>query len=232
MDLVDRKNVSAHEATLRQYAASNADSIKTNETINRREVETFKAQQAREKEHVRLRREASRQADEDERRERGLERNDIVNKLASGMTSVDDIVRESKAKHKPGARKKGPRTQDEKPISPMEPLIKGLKKARAPEVEQEYDPFMGIQFQRDYFELRQDYPLQRLTKPKKDTRVLAGGYDFTSYYDESLLKAFAGLGCFIEDEIAQPLEPASGTAPIEQETFGAVNARRSSDDVF
>lgn len=229
MDLVDRRDVAKHEATLKQYETSNADSIRSNQLLNRREAEAFKTRQALEKERTRLRREVSRQEDEDERKERELEKSDIVNKLASGQTSVDDIVRVSKAKQKTGSRRRELQASEEKPVTPMEPLIKGLKEIKAPEPEQEYDPFMGMQFQRDWFELRQDYPLQRLTKAKKDKRVLAGGYDFSSYYDESLLKAFAGLGCFIEDEVAQRLEHTSETTG---ERGMDINTVKPADDVF
>ncbi|KAL9623055.1 MAG: hypothetical protein Q9160_002569 [Pyrenula sp. 1 TL-2023] len=234
MDLVDRKNVAKHEATLKKYAASNVDSIKSNDLLHRKEVETFKAQQAHDKERIRLRREASRQEDEDERKERELEKNDIVNKLASGKTSVDDIVRENKAKQKPGSRRKLPVSQHETETISTEPLIKGLKEVKAPEAEKAYDPFMGTQFRRDYFKLREDYPLQRLNKAKRDKRAQAGGYDFAAYYDESLVKAFAGLGCFIADEVDQHTGPGtrSSTNIKEQDNSDNISTTNTNDDVF
>lgn len=234
MDLVDGKNVAKHEATLRQYAASNADSIKSNEVLHRKEIEAFKAQQVHEKERTRLRREASRQEDEEERKERELEKNDIVNKLASGKTSVDDIVRQNKAKQKPGSRRKLLSSQDETQAISTEPLIKGLKEIKAPEAEKEYDPFMGMQFRRDYFELREDYPLQRLNKAKRDKRALAGGYDFTAYYDESLVKAFAGLDCFIAEEVDHHTGPGtrSSANTKEQDNSDNISTANTNDDVF
>lgn len=79
-------------------------------------------------------------------------------------------------------------------------LVKGLKELTPPPPAAEYDPFMGMPTKRDYYDVRDDYPLRRLNKAKADVSVLAGGFDFEQFYDESLLRAFAGLGCFIEEE--------------------------------
>lgn len=81
-------------------------------------------------------------------------------------------------------------------------LVKGLKEAAAVCTVVAYDPFMGLSATRDYYEVRDDYPSRKLKKAKTDIKVLAGGFDFRQHYDESLLRAFAGLGCFVEDEKA------------------------------
>lgn len=79
-------------------------------------------------------------------------------------------------------------------------LVKGLKELTPPPPTTEYDAFMGMPTRRDYYDVRDDYPLRRLNKAKADVAVLAGGFDFHQFYDESLLRAFAGLGCFVEEE--------------------------------
>jgi CDK-activating kinase assembly factor MAT1 len=79
-------------------------------------------------------------------------------------------------------------------------LIKGLKELTPPPLAAEYDPFLGMSVKRDYYDVRGDYPLRRLNKAKADVSILASGFDFEQFYDESLLRAFAGLGCFIEEE--------------------------------
>ena len=81
-------------------------------------------------------------------------------------------------------------------------LVRGLRKITAPPPKVAYDPFMGMARSRDYYKVREDYPSRRLAKAKVDARTLAGGFDFIQFYDESLLRAFAGLSCFIEDEMA------------------------------
>ena len=100
-------------------------------------------------------------------------------------------------------------SDDEGPVSDPSGLIKGLRKIRAPLPEKVYDPFMGMATTRDYYDLRDDYPSIRLTKAKNDTRTRAGGFDFHAYFDESLLRAFTGLGCFIDEEQAGLNRPAS-----------------------
>jgi len=79
-------------------------------------------------------------------------------------------------------------------------LIKGLRELTPPPAVESYDPFMGMATKRDYYEVRSEYPLRRLKRATEDVQLLAGGFDFEQFYDESLLRAFAGLGCFIEDE--------------------------------
>ena len=236
MDLVLRIDVDKREKELEKYAAANIDSIKANEALERKEVLAFRQQQTSNEESARLRHEALIREDEERRKDREVEQNDIVNRLASGKTSVDDIIRESKAKQKPGAqRSKGARPQDVPATEPAMPVIKGLKQRKAPEPEKPYDPFMGMRFERDYFELHSDYPVQRLAKSKKDSRTLAGGYEFSSYYDETLVKAFAGLGCFIEDEVSQRQQPTSRevatTAAMQSGLDGSLMSK-AADDVF
>ena len=79
-------------------------------------------------------------------------------------------------------------------------LIKGLKALTLPPPVEEYDAFLGMSTKRDYYEVRNEYPLRRLKRAKEDVQLLASGFDFDQFYDESLLQAFAGLGCFLEDE--------------------------------
>jgi CDK-activating kinase assembly factor MAT1 len=105
-------------------------------------------------------------------------------------------------------------------------LIKGLKELTPPPPAVEYDPFMGMSTKRDYYEVRDDYLLRRLNKAKADVSVLAGGFDFKQFYDESLLRAFAGLGCFIEDEKIVTEQPQS------KSTKSILSRVIEGDDVF
>jgi len=103
-------------------------------------------------------------------------------------------------------------------------LIKGLKKIVVPKAPPPYDPFMGMPRKRDYYELRDSYetPFER---EKSNPAVTAGGYDFQQYMDESFLRAFSGLGVFIEDEMAiksNVVVPAPGIKSIKatDQVFG------------
>lgn len=105
-------------------------------------------------------------------------------------------------------------------------LIKGLRELTPPPTAAEFDPFMGMSTKRDYYEVRKDYPLRRLNKAKADISVLAGGFDFEQFYDESLLRAFAGLGCFVEDEKVVTAHPQS------KSTKSILSSVIAGDDVF
>jgi CDK-activating kinase assembly factor MAT1 len=104
-------------------------------------------------------------------------------------------------------------------------LIKGLREVTPPPALVEYDPFMGMATRRDYYEVRDDYPLRRLKRAKEDAQLMASGFDFQQFYDESLLRAFAGLGCFIEDEKAEEKQRSISTTSILPSVI-------ASDDVF
>lgn len=114
-------------------------------------------------------------------------------------------------------------------------LVKGLRKIRALPPEKVYDPFLGMATTKDYYELRADYPSTRLAKAKNDTRTQAGGFDFQAYFDESLLQAFAGFGCFIDEERA-----GRGQAQSQDQTeqlmtvadAAAASPGRMTEDVF
>ncbi|KAI1613641.1 CDK-activating kinase assembly factor MAT1 [Exophiala viscosa] len=101
-------------------------------------------------------------------------------------------------------------------------LIKGLKKISIPKAKAPYDPFMGMSRTRDYYEVTESYVARARGKPAE--AMLAAGYDFGQYMDECLLRAFAGLGVFIEDEMAtknNTAVPVPGTGEL-----------KAADDVF
>ena len=100
-------------------------------------------------------------------------------------------------------------------------LIKGLKKVVAPKPMERYDPFQGMPVTTDYFKLSNDYETP-YSEFQKDPKMVAGGYNFQEALEESLVRAFAGFGVFIEDERAGINEEAP--------KMRAVNT--ASDDVF
>ena len=216
------------EAQLQKYAAENVQSIRANQALEEQEASSFQARMTQEQEEARLRRQAAREQLENERREMQAGREDFLSRLATG-TSADAaaIARES---HKVLLKKSSARRSEEDRIRQKQAalrgsetkragsslttadtagpaaggLIKGLRKIKTPEPEKPYDPFMGyVPEKRDYFTLQESYPSTYLDRLRTDTRVSAGGYDLREYYSRTLLEAFAGLGCFIEDEIAQ-----------------------------
>ena len=95
-------------------------------------------------------------------------------------------------------------------------LIKGLKKIVIPKAKAAYDPFMGMPRSRGYYEVKESYVTRAKGKPSD--AMAAGGYDFQQYMDECLLRAFAGLGVFIDDDMSaknSKAVPVPGTAEVK-----------------
>jgi CDK-activating kinase assembly factor MAT1 len=226
-NLVSRIDVAKTEAQLQKYATENMQSIRTNQAIEEQEATSFQARMSLEQEEARIRRQAAREELENERRQMHAGREDFLSRLAAGNPSdAAAIAREShkvqlkksSARHseqdrirqKQAAlrgseiRKGAPLTSVEAAGSSDTGFIKGLRKIKTPEPEKPYDPFMGyVPEKRDYVTLQQFYPSQYLDRLRKNTQVAAGGYDLQEYYSRTLMEAFAGLGCFVEDEVAQ-----------------------------
>jgi CDK-activating kinase assembly factor MAT1 len=117
--------------------------------------------------------------------------------IANGLkieASTDENAADSDTK-KPSKKKDVDST-----IADPSGLIKGLKKKVLKKAEAPYDPFMGMARRRDHYEVTEAHVTRAKGKPSD--AILAAGYDYTQYVDESLLRAFAGLGVFIEDEMA------------------------------
>ncbi|EDN10612.1 CDK-activating kinase assembly factor MAT1 [Histoplasma capsulatum] len=227
-NLVSGIDVAKTEAQLSQYAAANSKSIRRNQALESQESAAFLQHQSLEQEQIRLRREAARQDYDNERRAILSGREDVLNRLATG--TVEDaeaiakegrqgMLKKSSARRSEEERLKRKQTAllaeskraqaladaADKGIAPAfdSDLVKGLRKIKTPEPEKPYDPFCGIRLDgRDYYQLQDNYPSTYLDPIKDNAQMLAGGYDLREYYARTLLEAFAGLGCFIDEEIA------------------------------
>lgn len=246
-NLVHGTDVAKTEADLQSYASDNVRSIRTNQAIEAQEASTFHEQQTLEQEQARLRRQAVRQEYEDERRELLTSREDVLSRLASGKPgdaasiaregqkvllkkssarrSEEERIRQKQAVLRNSDAKKAgqavPTSAAERAGGPG--LIKGLKKIKTPEPEKPYDPFAGyVPNKRDYYTLRDYYPSTYLDPIRQDTRMQAGGYDLGEYYSRTLLEAFAGLGCFIDEEV--PKRDAAKQTATEGAAMAAVSS--------
>ncbi|RAH85504.1 RNA polymerase II transcription factor B subunit 3 [Aspergillus japonicus CBS 114.51] len=253
-NLVHGTDVAKTESDLQKYASENMRSIRANQALEAQEASSFKEQQTHEQELARLRREAAKQEYENERRELQASREDVLSRLAAGRPgdaaaiaregkkvllkkssarrSEEDRIRQKQAAlRNSDARKagQGGLTADKADIAGNSGLIKGLKKIVTPEPEKPYDPFGGmIPNKRDYYTLRDFYPSSYLDPIRQDTRMQAGGYDLQEYYSRTLMEAFAGLGCFIDEEVAQRDGAGSLGGSRPDATQGAAQAAVSS----
>lgn len=222
------------------------DSIRANQTLEQEEATSFQARINLEQEQARIRRQAARQEYEIERREVQAGREDLLTRIASGSsTDAATIAREG---HKVLLKKSSARRSEEDRIRQKqaalrsEPksgaglssgantgLVKGLRKIKTPEPEKPYDPFMGyVPEKRDYYSLQDYYPSQHLDQIRNGPmmpRMLAGGYDLREYYSRTLLEAFAGLSCFVGEEISQR-DASHVSKPVATET-AAIAANQS-----
>ncbi|KAL4973968.1 CDK-activating kinase assembly factor MAT1-domain-containing protein [Aspergillus desertorum] len=229
-NLVNSIDVAKTEADLQNYASENMKSIRANQALEAKEVSSFQERQNQEQELARLRRQAAKEEYENERKELLAGRENYLNSLAQGRAGeAAAIVRQGQKvmlKKSSARRSEEERirqkqaalrgTDAQKPAYPGAStaeeggsgLIKGLRKIKTPEPEKPYDPFGGMVLgKRDYYTLRDHYPSSYLDPIRQDARVLAGGYDLQEYYSRTMLEAFAGLGCFIDEEV--PRQEAS-----------------------
>lgn len=235
------------EAQLQKYAQENMQSIRTNQALEEQEASSFQARMTLEQEEAQRRRQIARQEYENERREIQAGREDFLSRLASGtVADANAIAKEGSKVHlkKSSARRseeerirqkqaalRGSETKRGTPLTTSETveaggagLIKGLRKIKTPEPEKPYDPFMGlVPEQRDYYTLQQSYPSAYLDKLRQNTQVSAGGYDLREYYSRTMLEAFAGLNCFVEEEVSKrEAEKTSKPAATEGAAMAAV----------
>lgn len=248
-------DVTKTEADLQSYASENVRSIRANQALEAEEATSFQEQQTLEQEQARLRRQAARQEYEDEQRELLAGREDVLSRLASGKPSdAGSIAREG---HKVLLKKSSARRSEEDRIRKKQAalrnsdvkkagqapapttertgdsgLIKGLKKVKTPEPEKPYDPFGGmVPNKHNYYTLRDYYPSSYLDPIRQDTRMQAGGYDLQEYYSRTLLEAFAGLGCFIDEEVSKRDASSALGLSKQNPTEGAAMAAVSSSEI-
>ncbi|KAL3436905.1 CDK-activating kinase assembly factor MAT1-domain-containing protein [Aspergillus tetrazonus] len=223
-NLVNRINVAKTEADLQSYASENMKSIRANQALEAKEVSSFQERQNQEQELARLRRQAAKEEYENERKELLAGRENYLNSLAQGRAGEAAAI--ARQGQKVMLKKSSARRSEEERIRQKQAalrgtdtqrpaysgattaeeggsgLIKGLKKIKTPEPEKPYDPFGGmVPNKRDYYTLRDYYPSSYLDPIRQDTRMLAGGYDLQEYYSRTMLEAFAGLGCFVDEEV-------------------------------
>ncbi|RAQ41957.1 RNA polymerase II transcription factor B subunit 3 [Aspergillus flavus] len=249
-NLVHGTDVAKTEADLQKYAQENMRSIRANQALEAQEASFFQARQTQEQELARLRREAVRQEYENERRELLAGREDVLSRLAAGRPgdaatiaregqkvllkkssarrSEEDRIRQKQAAlRNSDARKAGQSgitAADKAGDAGDTGLIKGLKRIKTPEPEKPYDPFGGmVPDKRDYYTLQDFYPSSYLDPIRQDTRMQAGGYDLREYYSRTLLEAFAGLGCFIDEEVSEREAANTDTAATEGAAIAAAS---------
>lgn len=100
-------------------------------------------------------------------------------------------------------------------------LIRGLKMKKVAPKQAAYDVWEGVTKQREYFSLsaKHESSWDHYTNKKA---TMAGGWNVADYTEESLLRAFSGLGVFIENEKGGKMDmrlPLATIAPHADDVF-------------
>lgn len=205
--LINGIDVEENRRKLDKYKEANTADIRANKSFAQDAEARWAAKQAQEKEQAKLRREAARRQEEEQRREEEEGKRRIVDDIAKGKGDAAAIARAGEERlRKSKLRRADMERHDPQPqVSTSDEafVIRGLKKRTQPEPEKPYDPFGGLTFQMDHVKLTDNYDLQWLTDARNDPLVAAGGYDIPGYCAHALTGAFAGLGVFIGDNMAQ-----------------------------
>lgn len=228
------------EAKLAAYANQNAPTIARNVVLSNQESAKTEANLAAQKEDARLRREEARKEEDDERREREHGRMEIVDKIAHSNEDPDKIIREgqkvvlkkSTARRTLAekARQQSAAAVDNGTAAPLY-QIQGLKPVERTAPEKAYDPFGGLAFKPQYYTVRKDYEHEWLGPARSDVQITVGGYDAGDYCTRALMEAFAGLGCFIEEEVSGR-DIGSGNGVATAAAAAAAHGSTSKGDVF
>ncbi|KAL8721267.1 MAG: hypothetical protein Q9225_002009 [Loekoesia sp. 1 TL-2023] len=220
-NLLEGIDVAATERKLAAYAAQNASSISQNNAKANRDRNTQNAHTAAQKEQALLNRSAATRSDISSLAEREESHKENLDTLTQSqiLISQDEaaaqrgvILKKStarrtaaeKARDKQRSQQQQQQQQQSSSSSDAEVFrIEGLRPVVEAPPEKPYDPFGGISFTPSYYTLQSHYEHPWLEKARTEPSIVAGGYDLREYYQRTMLEAFAGLGCFIEEEMGE-----------------------------
>lgn len=223
-NLLQGVDVKETEKKLDAYRRQNEADIKHNAAIESQQNANTEAHFAAQKEQARLRREAARNEELDERREKEEGRREMIDMMAKGDGDADAIARETHdvvLKKSTARRTAAERSRQQAAAkfdngaAPPPFSIQGLKRVPPPVPEETYDPFGGYGIKPAYYHLRDHYEHSWLDNARSDAQITAGGYDVGEYCARAMMEAFGGLGVFVEDEIGgreKRAEKGVGTA--------------------
>ncbi|QDS72118.1 hypothetical protein FKW77_003760 [Venturia effusa] len=222
-NLINRINVEATEREIKAYQAANLDLIEKNLKRAKAGTEDFAKRQELERRAERERRKKQRLEEEEERRIKDEQRRELIRQLEAGG-DANELAKQNKLASLRRAKQVKERRDIEENASPA-PIIKGLKIHVEPEKKKEkpYDPFDGMDYKREFYQIYDQYAWQAFDVLARDDRALAGGISFYEHKQRALCDAFSGLGVIIGEE-----------PPIMDKMAGAALTTVDStmDDVF
>ncbi|KAL8979890.1 MAG: hypothetical protein Q9177_006024, partial [Variospora cf. flavescens] len=241
-NLLEGIDVAATERKLAAYAAQNAPSISQNNAKANRDRNAQNATSAAQKEQALLNRSANRSsiASLAEREESRRETLDAFTRAQMSSPQDDAAAQKVVLKKSTARRTAAERARDKQqqqqhihdPPSEAETFrIEGLKAVIDAPVAKAYDAFGGMSFTPSYYTLQSHYEHPWLEKARTEPSIVAGGYDLREYHQRTMLEAFAGLGCFIEEEVGEK-ELSSGDGMIATEGAALAAGGEGAEDVL
>ena len=210
-NLINNIEVEETNRRFEAYQKAHEQDILENASLAEQERMSFAAMQKAEREAARVQRESARREEEEQKREVEENRRDVLNRLASGQ-DAEKVTRDGAQvtlKKRMDREAAAERQRQLHAAADMRNgssnlVIKGLKTKKKAEPAAPVDPFGGLSFEgRKYYSLQDDYVWAGVQETKSDVLIGAGGYDVSAFTSRALCEAFAGLGVFIGEEIAE-----------------------------
>ncbi|KAL8729469.1 MAG: hypothetical protein Q9166_004717 [cf. Caloplaca sp. 2 TL-2023] len=210
-NLLEGIDVAATERKLAAYAAQNASSPSQNNVKAAQTRSTQNAQTAARKEQALLNRSAANRADISAMAEREESQREVIDSIASAKDDAAQkvVLKKSTARRTAAEKARDRQRQQQQQQPPQERndievfKIEGLKPVVQGVPEKPYDPFGGISYTPLYYTLQPHYEHSWLDNARTEPNIVAGGYDLREYYQRTMLEAFAGMGCFIGEEMGE-----------------------------
>ncbi|KAI4285544.1 MAG: hypothetical protein L6R38_000565 [Xanthoria sp. 2 TBL-2021] len=209
-NLLQGIDVAATERKITAYAAQNASSISANNAKATEQRIAQNAQTAAQKEQARLNRAGANRADIASLAEREESQREAIDAVANAKDEAGQkvVLKKSTARRTAAEKARDKQRQQQQQQHPEDTdndiyKIEGLKPVVQAAPEKAYDPFGGISHTPSYYTLQSHYEHPWLDRARTDPSIVAGGYDLREYYQRTMLEAFAGLGCFIDEEMGE-----------------------------
>ncbi|KAI4260371.1 MAG: hypothetical protein LQ352_000344 [Teloschistes flavicans] len=241
-NLLEGIDVAATERKLAAYAAQNAPMIAQKDAKAAKERSNQNAQQAAQKEQALLNRSAADRASMSSIAEREESHKQRFDALAVAQADTKVVLKKSTARRTAAEKARDKQRQQQQQQSqqvgaPHDDAevyrIEGLKAVVEAPPEEPYDPFGGSSFAPSYYTLQSHYDHSWLDKARSDPSIVAGGYDLREYYQRTMLEAFAGLGCFLEEEMGEREHSRDGDGMVATEGAAmAAGGDGAGDDVL
>ncbi|KAL8994507.1 MAG: hypothetical protein Q9169_005536 [Polycauliona sp. 2 TL-2023] len=239
-NLLQGIDVAATERKLAAYTAQNASSISQNNAKAMEQRTTQNAHTAAQKEQARLNRAGANRADIASMAEREESHREAIDVLANPKNNGGQkvVLKKSTARRTATekARDKQRQQQQQQQHDPDETdndiyKIEGLKRVEQALPEKPYDAFGGISYTPSYYTLQSHYEHPWLDRARTDPSIVAGGYHLREYYQRTMLEAFAGLGCFIDEEMREREQgEEDGMVATEGAAMAAASANSAQGD--